>query len=92
MGLVREPDYWSSDIILHYLPIASRISRWHFEEIWRYLHFVNNKKLPARGSPGFHWLQHVKLVIDSLWSRCSIVYQPGANISVDETMVPFKGT
>ena len=94
MGLVREPeirDYWSSDQIFHYSPIAKSISCRRFEEISRYLHFVNNDELPARGSPGFHRLQRVKPVIDSLRHRCSAGYQPGANLSVDEAMVPFKG-
>ena len=94
MGLVREPeirDYWSNDEIFHYSPVAGRISRHRFEEISRYLHFVDNQQLPARGTPGHHRLQRVKPVVDALRSRCSAVYTPNANLSVDEAMVPFKG-
>ena len=94
MGLVREPeirDYWSNDEIFHYSPVAGRISRHRFEEISRYLHFVDNRQLPARGTPGHHRLQRVKPVVDALQSRCSTVYTPNANLSVDEAMVPFKG-
>ena len=94
MGLVREPeirDYWSNDETFHYSPIADRISRLRFEEISRYLHFVDNTQLPARGTPGHHRLQRVKPMIDALRSRCSAIYNPSENLSVDEAMVPFKG-
>lgn len=94
MGLVKMPeirDYWSNDDTFHYTPIASKISRHRFEEISRYLHFVDKTKLPARGTPGHHRLQHVKPVLDALKERFSRVYQPGPNLSVDEAMVPLKG-
>ena len=60
MGMCNLPelrDYWSTDPYLHYSPIADRISRDRFEEITRYLHFVDNQQLPARGQPGFSRLQ-----------------------------------
>ena len=94
MGMVKEPkirDYWSNDPTFHYSPIADRISRNRFEEISRYLHFVDNQNLPARGAPGHHRLQQVKPVVDTLRERFSAVYHPGANLSVDEAMIPFKG-
>ena len=43
MGITRQPDlydYWSTNPVLHYFPIASRISRTRFLEIKRFLHFV----------------------------------------------------
>ena len=70
MGIVREPeirDYWSRNELLHYSPIASRISRNRFEEITRYFHLVDNSTLPQRGQPGFHRLQKVKGVLT--WSE-----------------------
>ena len=94
MGLVKEPeirDYWSNDDTFHYAPIAGRISRLRFEEVSRYLHFVDSSQLPAHGTPGYHRLQRVKPIIDALCSRCSTLYHPRANLSVDEAMVPFKG-
>ena len=42
MGIVRLPevrDYWSTNKLLYYSPIASRISRNRFETISSYLHF-----------------------------------------------------
>ena len=48
MGIDHLPsvdDYWSKDPLLHYAPIADRIPQWHFREISRYLHFVDNDHL-----------------------------------------------
>jgi hypothetical protein len=55
MGLVPLSsiyDYWSTNPLYHYSPIADRISRDSFFEIHRYLHFVDNSCLPAYGQPG----------------------------------------
>ena len=94
MGLVREPeirDCWATDDVFHYAPIASRISCQLFEEISRYLHFVENTTLLARGTQGYHRLQQIKPVTDYLQERFSRVYRPGANLAVDEEMIPLKG-
>ena len=94
MGIVREPeirDYWSQSPLLHYSPIASRISRKRFEDISKYFHLVDNSTLPQRGQPGFHRLQKVKQVMDMVRKRFSSIYNPTACLSVDEAMVPFKG-
>lgn len=43
MGLVRLPsiyDYWSTNLTYHYSRIADHISRDHFTEIHKYLHFL----------------------------------------------------
>ena len=94
MGINKLPeirDYWSTDPRLHYAPIASRISRHRFEEISRYLHFVDNTSLPLRGEEGYHRLQKVQPVIDAIKDRCLRAYRPAAENSVDEAMIPFKG-
>ena len=62
MGINRLPeirDYWARDPKMHYSPIASNISRNRFEEISRYLHFVDNAALPPRDEPWYHRLQKV---------------------------------
>ena len=67
MGIAHLPaldDYWSTDPTLHYSPIADRISRDRFQEISRYLHFIDNTTLPERGSPGHDRLGKVRPVID----------------------------
>ena len=77
--------------LLHYAPIADRISRDRFEEITRYLHFVDNDILPARGEEGFSLLQKVEPVISHLKAKFKSVYYPHCQCSIDEAMIPFKG-
>ena len=94
MGMVKEPeirDYWTKDPTFSYHPISDKISRKRFEEISRYLHFVNTDLLPKRGQRGYHRLQRVKPVIEMLRERFMAVYRPDVNISIDEAMIPFKG-
>ena len=94
MGMVKEPeiwDYWAKDPTFSYHPISDKISRKRFEEISRYLHFVNTDLLPKRGQRGYHRLQWVKPVIEMLRERFMAVYRPDVNISIDEAMIPFKG-
>ena len=72
MGINHLPeirDYWSTDELLRYSPIADRISRDRFEEITRYLHFVDSETLPARGEEGFSRLQRIDPVITALKDR-----------------------
>ena len=50
MGINKLPeirDYWSVDPTFRYAPIADRITRDRFEEITRYLHFIDNDSLPS---------------------------------------------
>jgi hypothetical protein len=94
MGVNRLPevrDYWSRDEKLHNTFIASRITRDRFEEISRYLHFVDNTTLPARDEPGYHRLQKVLPVISEMKQRCLEAYSPHPQNSIDEAMIPFKG-
>ena len=94
MGINQLPeirDYWSTNEYLRYAPIAERISRDRFEEITRYLHFVDNESLPARGEEGFSRLQKVEPVISALKVNFRAAYSPHCQVSVDEAMIPFKG-
>ena len=94
MGINRLPeirDYWANDSKLHNSFIASRITRRRFEEISRYLHFVNNMGLPLRDEPGYHRLQKVLPVVNMMRDRLLKNYNPHPQNSIDEAMIPFKG-
>ena len=94
MGINRLPeiqDYWSTDTKLKNAFVSSRITRKRFEEISRYLHFVDNTTLPLRDEPGFHRLQKVQPLIRLLRERFLSNYQPHTQNSIDEAMIPFKG-
>ena len=94
MGIDHLPsvdDYWSKDPLLHYAPIADRIPRWHFREISRYLHFVDNDHLAQRGDPAHDRLGKVRPLIDHLSSKFETLYEPSKNVAVDEAMIKFQG-
>ena len=89
--LPSDDDYWKKDPHLYYHPIASRITRDRFKELGRYLHFVDNLSLPGRGDPHFDKLGKIRPIIDHLSKRFTLVYKPGQEVSVDETMIEFQG-
>ena len=77
MGINQLPeirDYWSSNEYLRYAPIADKISRNRFEQITRYLHFVDNTSLPSRGQEGYSRLQKVEPVISAMKANCKSAY------------------
>ena len=49
MGINRLPQlrlYWNTNPVFHYLPIAERITRDRFLDIWRFLHFTSSELPP----------------------------------------------
>ena len=94
MGIDRLPeirDYWSADPKMNNSFISFRITRTRFEEISRYLHFVDNNTLPARDEPGYHRLQKVMPIITALRKAFLENYSPYPQNTIDEAMIPFKG-
>ena len=94
MGLIPLPstyDYWSTNPIYYYSPIADRITRDRFFEIHRYLHFVDNSSLSVYGSPTYDKLGRIQPVIDHLNERFMSMYNPNRDVSIDEAMIKFKG-
>ena len=89
--LLEIRDYWSVNPKLRYAPVVDRIACDRFEEITRYLHFVNNNSLPSRGEEGYSWLQKVDPVITALKKNFQSVCYPHCEVSIDEAMIPFKG-
>lgn len=57
-------DYWKRDPLMHYAPVADRISRERFRDLSCYLHFVDNHTLVPRGSPGYDRLGKVRPLIN----------------------------
>ena len=84
-------DYWRRDPLLHYAPIADRITRDCYHELSRYLHFANNDTLVPRGSPGYDQLGKVQPVIDHLSKKFAELYQPHCEVAIDEAMIKFQG-
>ena len=93
MGIVRLPsllDYWKNDVIFHYIPVASRISRNRFVDLQKYLHFADNTTLVSPGCEGYNKLGKIQPILDMLTTRFEETYNLGREVSIDEPMVPFK--
>ena len=93
MGIIFKPSirmYWSMDTI-YSTPIFGQVmKRDRFELIMKFLHFNNNATYdPA--DENRDRLHKVRPLLDSLRERCRKVYYPGKNLSVDESLVLFKG-
>ena len=94
MGIIHLPavdDYWRRDPLLHYAPIADRITCDRFRELSRYLHFVDNVTLVPRDSPGYDRLGKVRPLIDHLSKKFEELYQPHHEVAIDEAMIKFQG-
>ena len=94
MGINHLPsldDYWKLDGVLHYSPVADKITRQRFREIPRYLHNTNNMLLAKKGEPGYDRLGKVRPIME----HCSEVfysnYSPHCQLAIDEAMIPFQG-
>eukprot|EP00731_Ephydatia_muelleri_P013956 Em0007g1266a len=94
MSINRLPsidDYWSMNANLRYAPVADRISRDRFQDLQKYLHFVDNDTLVPRGQRGHDRLGKVRPVLDYVTAKCREVYMPQREVAVDEAMIKFQG-
>ena len=95
MGIQHLPeirDYWSTHPKLQNEFISGRITCDRFEDISRYLHFVDNVGLPLRDEPRYHRLQKVLPIINIIKTKFRETYCPHQQNTIEEAMIPFKGT
>ena len=79
MAIVHVPaldDYWKRDPVLRYSPVADRITRDHFRDISRYLHFTDNSTIIPRGNPGHDRLGKIRPILTNICKRWSDLYNP----------------
>ena len=68
------------------------MSRDRYFQIMRYLHFVDNQEeMKDKNSPSYDKLFKVRKLLDLLLPRFLEVYNPERNLSIDETLIKFKG-
>jgi hypothetical protein len=90
MGLVQMPKlkyYWSSSQLYGSEIIRNAMSRERFELLLKFWHFSNNDNKDSNQDRLFK----LKPILDLLKVRFSSVYMPGSIVSVDETMIPWRG-
>lgn len=94
MGLHGLPSmrlFWSSDPLFHVEYIAQTMSQRRFLRILRYLHVNDNTKMPKREDPNFDRMYKLRPMIDYLNTKYKEVFNPSRYLSIDESMIGFKG-
>jgi hypothetical protein len=90
MGLVQMPKlshYWSSSQLYGSEIIRNAMSRVKFELLLKFWHFSNNDNKNSNQDRLFK----LKPLLNLLKTRFSSVYIPGSVITIDETMIPWRG-
>ena len=95
MGIVHKPSlpmYWSKDELFS-TPIFSKVMRRdRFYLILKFLHFNDNEDPTYdKDDENRDRLHKLRPFVDKLRERFQKVYTPGPNLSVDESLVLFKG-
>ena len=91
MGVMRLPqrsDYWRVSKGMLKTSFGSVMSCDHFSLIWRYLH-LHNRQDPPPQTPDR--LLKVRWFIDFLNDKFAVHYTPFGDVTIDESMVRFKG-
>lgn len=94
MGIDRKPNtrlYWATDPFLCTPMFPNTMSRDRFLQIMRYLHFSDSENEPLPGSQDYDPLFKVKDIIKNFNECFQQEYTPKRQLTVDETMIPFKG-
>lgn len=94
MGVKKSPsfrDYWSSRPELRDDFIASKMGVNRFDSLLTSLHCNDNAKMPKKGDPGFDKLYKIRPYIELLKKIFQKYYRPSKEVSIDESMVKFKG-
>ena len=83
--------YWSTNDNFFVPKIANIMSLRRFQQILRNLHLNDNSQMPQRDQPNFDRLYKVRPLLDFLNKRYKEVFYPNRNLSIDESMIGFKG-
>ena len=82
--------YWSTDDILATLIFNQVMRRDRFLLLLKFLHFADNRQYNPN-DPGHDKLYKLREIINMIKRRCPAVYYPGKYLSMDESLVLFKG-
>ena len=86
------PMYWSTNELYHTPIFQKAMSRNWFQLSLKFFHCSdNNNPQYDANDENRDRLYKVRPLIDLLRARCKTVYTPGQNVSVDESLVLFKG-
>ena len=83
--------YWSKSWPFISDNFSSLMSSRRFELILRFLHLNDSETQPQRGAPGFDKLYKIRPLLNILVESFKDCYTPSQFLSVDESMISFKG-
>ena len=94
MGIRQLPQiwcYWSPDKRYGDPYISSIMPKTRFVKLNQYFHVRDTENTPGRDDPLYDPLYKVRPLIDDVVQRCKANYKLQRDISVDESMIGFKG-
>ncbi len=83
--------YWSTKWPFCSNSFSNIMSGRRFEMVTKYLHLNDNTMMPDRSSPEYDRLYKIRPLLESIVPSFKSVYTPSMNISVDESIIGFKG-
>lgn len=89
MGLAKLPkisDYWSRKFLYRHCFVRHIMSRNRFQAILRFIHFADNETADKGDR-----LYKIKPLTDALTNKFKQLKVPSEVVSIDESMVPFRG-
>lgn len=93
MGLdwrYRVSEHWSTRSLSRGC-FGTVMSRDRYMLLQNFLHFADNGMQPKKGEDNYNPLYKIQPLMDLTLPTYRKVYQPGANLSVDESMIRYKG-
>ena len=94
MGLCSKSsleDYWSKWWLTQTPNFAQVMPRNRFQLLCTFLHFVDNNDRLDREDPNYDPLFKIRPVLDVILPAWDRTMTPGKNLSIDESMVGFRG-
>ena len=94
MGIIHKPGinmYWSKDPLFCTPLFSAIMSRNRFQLLLKFLHFNDNSNMPAPTDPSPDKLFKLRPLMDHLFEKFQEVYVPACNISIDESLLLWKG-
>lgn len=94
MGIVNMPDmqqYWSTSWPFTSTNFSSIMSRDRFLLLLKFLHLADNTRMAAKGQRGYDTLFKVRHLLTTLIARYKDSYRMKKEVSVDESIIAYKG-
>lgn len=94
MGYMKCPSYhsyWNTDPISILPGIRDIMSRDRWLLLWQFFHLADNTMALPTDHPEYDKLFKIRPFLDMIVEKWKSLYTPSQNISVDESMIAFKG-